>query len=156
MCKFETKNPLVNQHIINAVITKYGKTDNKVITLYKKGIGYHALTAKGNYLAPYLTSTKRIDKIKRLLHGIKAVRLDRINTSKSEYYIRLLGDLNEILQADDYWNDKADVQKMYKRVSQILSEISDEDIEVEIPELVAYFYNFNTPSSVRFLKELEI
>lgn len=155
MCKFETKNPLVNQHIINAVITKYGMT-KKVIVLYKKGIGYSALTAKGSRLSSYLTDNRPLDKFKRLLHGIKEVRFDRINTSKSEYYTRLLGDLNEILQADEYWNGKADVQKMYKRVAQILSEISDEDIEVEIPELVAYFYNFNTPSSVRFLKELEI
>lgn len=155
--KFETKNPLVRQHIVKIMVEFRDLTPNtKSINLYKRGIGYRALTAKGGVLPDWYFSTKFTARVKRYFKGIKKITKAKINTSVEEYYKQLFNELGKILENDCYWRSikSENTVQLWERVSEVMSEVMHEDIEIEFPELVTYFYNFAMPTHLKAFREI--
>lgn len=150
--KTDTKSPLVRQHI-EKVVLQYRNGKVKNYNLYKKGIGFPALTCKGTVLPYWYFSNTLGAKLKRVLNGITKVTVGKINTSVSEYYTLLFAELNKLLEQDKWWYDSYSERtaRLWERVSKLYREVQEEYLDdLEIPELVQHFYNHMRPAKPFF------
>ncbi len=134
---------LVNQTMYLATVEYLDKNRKPTeIKLYKRALGEPMLNALGEPLRFWCRSSSGIAVLLQKAHGVKNVRITQRKVGVKEYYSSLLDELNAELHADKYWGGYDPCMKyIYIRICEVLQEICIEDIDVEIPELVAYFYN---------------
>ena len=149
------KTPLTKREI--TTVTIQYKNREKEIHLYKEAIGKPRLTAKGTVMRSYFFSKSFKSKVQRFKRGIKDVTVTTKEVSDEEYFNSLLSELDTLLHKDMYWYDTSAgcTQKLYERVTEVLDTVGEEDIDIEIPELVTYFYNFLKPKTIDYTKDLK-
>ena len=149
MCNSKAKNPLVRQQMERVTI-KFRDKRKKELTIYlfKRAIGEPCLSALGYPLQHWCFSNSISAKIIRYLNGVKEFTRYNVPVTVSEYYSHMFSEIEKELENDKYWNYKGNTctKQMYKRVGEILQELCLEDIDVDVPELVTYFYNFAKPN----------